>query len=157
MGSSARKLLRSRLREYFRWQKAKLEVQQQQQANQNSIPPKAIVEKAVNENNNVKSSSAIVEAVESSRQSEMHPEKEPIQESTVVNVKVDLDVNVPEPMSYVSPLDKRCVCCFTGNRCFEFFCVCREVATSSNPLQTLCPYELFGVCKDTNCTFNHCP
>ncbi|XP_065158105.1 transcriptional regulator ATRX-like [Atheta coriaria] len=123
----------------LRWQKAKLEVQQQQQANQNSIPPKAVVEKAVSENNNVKSSSAIVEAVDTSRQSEMHPEKEPVQESTVVNVKVDLDVNVPEPMSYVSPLDKR------------------EVATSSNPLQTLCPYELFGVCKDTNCTFNHCP
>ncbi|KAK9752553.1 hypothetical protein QE152_g4121 [Popillia japonica] len=51
-------------------------------------------------------------------------------------LKCDNDNNALK--QYVSPLDSK-------NR-----------DTVDDPLMTFCPYELFGVCKDSECKFNHC-
>lgn len=56
---------------------------------------------------------------------------------------------------YVSPLDnKNRFVCSTSHSFGATKWFFRDVV--EDPLTTFCPYELFGVCKDGECKYNHC-
>lgn len=70
--------------------------------------------------------------------------------------KCDNDNNALK--QYVSPLDSKNRLVLSPN-----FLTIADVYKSDtfrdtvdDPLMTFCPYELFGVCKDSECKFNHC-
>ncbi|XP_017783210.1 PREDICTED: myb-like protein X isoform X2 [Nicrophorus vespilloides] len=89
--------------------------------------------------------------------------KENIDKRTNVN-KIELKAPLVEnteaknvPVEVTPPVDKNAI--DTTNEVSKYVSPLdhREIKQpNANPLEFLCPYELFGVCRDKDCNFNHC-